>query len=323
MEAEGSPPTFLVLTLALAISLTVFVPLTGALVRLRANYNPKGLQLDPEGSAVPHTGPVIRSYFAMLLRVYRLEGWPGLYKGLMPTALSTLFISLIILLFLDTDQPRHGKYRAPETGILGTLFYSLAMLVVSLPTAVITYRSIVTPYKLPYLNPMPAVRVLLTPTERRRPWILYLTPGLMAAEVAHIFLVAVFLSPLRRLLLPSIMKPNVTLSDFSVVKLVIYMIVLCLSVLILTPLEVIATRLAVQRNHASPEYNSVAQEVDGDAENVPDYGNDEDVIGLRDEGDPYTGLVECAKRIIDEEGLMALYRAWWITLLGSVGSAFA
>jgi hypothetical protein len=58
---------------ALAISLAIFVPLTGVLVRLRANYNPKGLQLDSERDAVPHTGPVVRSYFKMMGRVYRIE----------------------------------------------------------------------------------------------------------------------------------------------------------------------------------------------------------------------------------------------------------
>ena len=44
---------------------------------------------------------------------------------------------------------------------------------------------------------------------------------------------------------------------------------------------------------------------------------------LRHEGDPYLGLVDSAKRIIDEEGVMALYRAWWITLLGGLASTFA
>jgi len=73
------------LLIALAISLIIFVPLSGVLVRLRANYNPKGLQLDAEGGAVPHTGPVIRSYFKMMGRVYRIEGWQGFYKGLIPT----------------------------------------------------------------------------------------------------------------------------------------------------------------------------------------------------------------------------------------------
>lgn len=65
-----------------AVSLLLAVPLAGVLVRFRANYTPKGLQLDGEGGLQPHTGPVINSYFAMFARVKRLEGWLGLYKGL-------------------------------------------------------------------------------------------------------------------------------------------------------------------------------------------------------------------------------------------------
>jgi hypothetical protein len=61
------------LLLSLALSLAIVVPLTGALVRFRANYNPKGLQLDAEGGAQPHTGPVVSTFFAMLKRVYRIE----------------------------------------------------------------------------------------------------------------------------------------------------------------------------------------------------------------------------------------------------------
>lgn len=66
-------PAPLILLFALIISLVIFVPLTGVLVRFRANYNPKGLQLDSEGGAVPYTGPVVHSYFGMMARVYRLE----------------------------------------------------------------------------------------------------------------------------------------------------------------------------------------------------------------------------------------------------------
>ncbi|KAI9449797.1 hypothetical protein BJY52DRAFT_224388 [Lactarius psammicola] len=47
---------------------------------------------------------------------------------------------------------------------------------------------------------------------------------------------------------------------------------------ILCPLEVISTRLAVQRNHESAEFNSVAQEEVGDTEDLPEYSPDEDVI---------------------------------------------
>ncbi|KAF8973223.1 hypothetical protein BDZ97DRAFT_666234 [Flammula alnicola] len=322
--SDVGPPPAIVLFFAMVISLACFVPLTGVLVRFRANYNPKGLQLDSEGGAAPHTGPVVNSYFQMLFRVYRIEGLAGLYKGLMPTAISTLIVSIVILVAVDAEQPRHGKYRAPETGVLGTLFYSLAMLVVSLPTSILTYRSITTPHRLSYFNLMASLRALLTPTERRRPWILYLTPGLMAAETSHICVIVLFLGPLRRLLLPKMSHPVISPSDISIWKLAIYLVLLCAAILVLTPLEVIATRLAIQRNHASAEYNSVSQEVDGDAEETVEYsGAEEDVIGLRNEGDPYLGLVDCAKRIIDEEGLMTLYRAWWITLLGGLGSSFA
>ena len=65
--------SFLLFTAFLAIFLLITVPLTGALVRLRANYNPKGLQLDPEDGVQPHTGPVITSFFVMLSRARRLE----------------------------------------------------------------------------------------------------------------------------------------------------------------------------------------------------------------------------------------------------------
>lgn len=58
---------------SLGVSLAIIVPLTGALVRFRANYNPKGLQLDAEGGVQPHTGPVVSTFFGMLRRVYRIE----------------------------------------------------------------------------------------------------------------------------------------------------------------------------------------------------------------------------------------------------------
>ena len=63
----------LLLIPSLGLTLAVLVPLTGGLVRFRANYNPKGLQLEPDGGVQPHTGPVVSTYFGMLKRVYKLE----------------------------------------------------------------------------------------------------------------------------------------------------------------------------------------------------------------------------------------------------------
>ena len=161
----------------------------------------------------------------------------------------------------------------------------------------------------------------------------------MAAEVAHLATIILFLGPIRRLILPGLSKP--VPSDVSFGRFAIYFVITCLGVALLTPLEVIATRLAIQRNHASQEYNSVSQEVEGDADETAEYsGAEEDVIGyavsicfiqmilmmylrLRQENDPYLGLIDCARRIVAEEGLTTLYRAWWVTLLGCVGSSFA
>lgn len=61
------------LFITLGLSLAIGVPLNGALVRLRANFNPKSIQLDAEGNFEPHTGPVVTSFFGMLRRVKRIE----------------------------------------------------------------------------------------------------------------------------------------------------------------------------------------------------------------------------------------------------------
>lgn len=157
----------------------------------------------------------------------------------------------------------------------------------------------------------------------------------MAAEVAHIAIVVLFLGPIRRALVPPFSQDT---SSFSGVKFTIYVVILSFNSLLLTPLEVAATRLAIQRNHAATEDNSVSQEEL--PAGVGEYPNaDEDVIGcvflhlyrcyfnvvssLRQEDDPYLGLGDCVKRIIDEEGWTTLYRAWWLTLIGGLMSAIA
>lgn len=70
---EFTISSLLLFFIFLSIFLLITVPLTGGLVRLRANYNPKGLQLDPEDGVQPHTGPVVTSFFVMLYRVRNLE----------------------------------------------------------------------------------------------------------------------------------------------------------------------------------------------------------------------------------------------------------
>ncbi len=72
-------------------------------------------------------------------------------------------------------------------------------------------------------------------------------------------------------------------TNYNLIKLGIYIIVVVLSTAILCPLEVITTKLAIQRNHAAAEYNSVEQEVEDDGMTPEEYveysGAEEDVIG--------------------------------------------
>ena len=126
------------------------------------------------------------------------------------------------------------------------------------------------------------MRILLTPTERRKPWVLYLTPGLLTAEILHISYLVLGLRTLRHSLLPSISGPDRPRPQgISTIRLIIYFTIVLLSTVVLCPLEVMTTRLAVQRNHASSEFNSVVQEEEGDTEEVAEYLNaEEDVIGF-------------------------------------------
>jgi hypothetical protein len=109
----------------------------------------------------------------------------------------------------------------------GTFIYSVFYALISLPAVVITYRSVITPYRLPAFHPALALRILLTPTERRRPWVIYLTPGLLASQISHVGYVVVILSLVRRLLLPEMPIPGSMPDDISIWRIVTYCVSIC------------------------------------------------------------------------------------------------
>ena len=196
--------------------------------------------------------------------------------AVVPTAIASMVLTGFAVAALDSKTlARHGRVDPPDAGILATLVYTMFGMLVALPAAIITYRSIVTPYRLPWFSPIYSLRILLTPTERRRPWVLYLTPGLLATQLFHIAYTVVILHGVRTLLLSK--------DGFSSAKFGIYLTVEILSTAVTCPLEVMTTKLAIQRNHSTAEYNSVEQEVEDDAIEAPEYaeysGEEEDVIG--------------------------------------------
>lgn len=106
---------------------------------------------------------------------------------------------------------------------------------------VITSMSMVTPYRLPAFKPTLAMRVLLTPTERRRPRIIYLTPGLLASQAIHMGYMGLALRVIRQLFLTDIPGPGSSPrlpENIAWWRIAVYGLITLASTAVLTPLEV-------------------------------------------------------------------------------------
>lgn len=90
----------------------------------------------------------------------------------------------------------------------------------------------ITPYCLPLCDVPLSLRVLLSPAERRRPAIIYRTPGLFAAQALQL---AVLLA--RGMLIPTIPRLGVLGAGWWV-RLGAYGGIMLASTIVLTPLEV-------------------------------------------------------------------------------------
>lgn len=88
-----------------------------------------------------------------------------------------------------------------------------------------------------------ALRALFTDYERKKPWALWLTPGLAPALIIHIFLQVPVFNSIRRLIS---IQP---LPTSNPVLLACSLGVCLFSTIFLAPLDVIVTRLVIQRNY--------------------------------------------------------------------------
>ncbi|KAF5367075.1 hypothetical protein D9758_003916 [Tetrapyrgos nigripes] len=189
----------------------------------------------------------------------------------------------------------------------------LYILLLGIPSATILYRAICTPYVLPIFSPGVSLSVLLSPTERRKPWKLYLTPGLLVLHIA-------LNTPIRAI------ETSGTLMWTNVAHgyLALYLLAVLLTSMALSPLPVMIIRLSLQRNHDYyDDGNPLSTEPKTEAEqaaafNLSEFSKDEEVVGLRDEDDPYTSLYDCFKRMLNEESWRVFYRAYWATVFGQI-----
>lgn len=178
----------------------------------------------------------------------------------------------------------------------------------------LSHSAIITPYKLPN-SAKGSLRILLTPLERSKPYMLYMTPGLLATTLTHVVCATLLARTMRIFFLGiSSVTDDETVRNIAWWRWILYLAWQCLSTLWFTPLEVIATRLSVQPNNSGDALSTEEEAPEG----ISFSGADEDVIGLRPSTEPYLGMVDCARKIIEEEGWASLYRGFLFTMLGSV-----
>ncbi|CAK5282972.1 unnamed protein product [Mycena citricolor] len=288
----------------------ITMPFLGALVRFRANYVPKStirLLTDGEEAAPSERSP---SYFGMLFRVYRLEGWAGFYKGLLPYLAESYLAILIVtpialsLTVRDITNPPAGKL--PLEVEMPLYIISSALMVVVLPFEIVLNRAITTTAKLPWsLAPRPALKTLLSASEYANPLKLYLTPGLVLAEVIRGALTPLIIFAQRHIERAAASRGLAPLGEAALlVGLGLVFVALQ------TPVSVMHARLTLQRRGAPA----------GESELAFEPGVGEAVVmgersGAQDGVAPYTSFVDCARKMRREEGLGVFARGWWIVAL--------
>ncbi|KAG6916347.1 hypothetical protein DXG01_007238 [Tephrocybe rancida] len=130
--------------------------------------------------------------------------------------------------------------------------------------------------RLPFFGLNQGLQTLLTPTERKRPWFLYLAPGLLVANSLHIIIYALLLTPIRHDLRQRPQPPVVI--DLTPVHQAYYFVLALTSGAVLAPLKVIVIRLAVQRSHRTSEDGPIIPQ--DHADERPQYIDaQEEVIG--------------------------------------------
>ncbi|KAK0223289.1 hypothetical protein IW262DRAFT_1295108 [Armillaria fumosa] len=192
------------------------------------------------------------------------------------------------------------------SALFGTLYYVFVL--------VLVYRSIAATRQLDLSKPKEYLHYLLSDHERENPWAIYQIPGLLPALVITVFINIKVIRPLHYLIFPVDHPEDMSVTE-TCLGLACILLVTALGTAVLTPLEVITTRLALQRNHG-PGHVPLEEDTAGSAKVSEPSPSDEIVIRLRDEDKPYPNLLDCATTIVQEEGWRVLYRGWFITFLG-------
>ncbi|KAK7025545.1 hypothetical protein VNI00_015898 [Paramarasmius palmivorus] len=258
---------FIPLSLLIA---AVIVPFNGALVRYRAHYNPFRIQLPVNEIDQSSNRSLVTGLFSTIKRVYQIEGWSGLYKWFLPTLLSVTFTWFSYPIVPAIIRSSRLPWNQDVTTIVLFGFITMA---VDIPLDILKNRAIVTPYKLPYFNFLTSLRILLSPTERAKPWKLYLLPGLFITYLAKL-LVPIAMILIRFLLLAVHEKNDFHSPLFIATAIGCFFFALACSV-VHAPLQVIYTRLSIQRFHGNED---ASQTEEAQKYGVERYSREDEVI---------------------------------------------
>lgn len=284
---------------------TLLFPLKGALIRWRANFTPK-VQLVPELPLVDDLQHVSqpRSLVGVLRRVNAEEGIDGLYKGILPTLGFMLFWeqmsipSIVVIGYLH-----FGVY--DQSTVLIIAIASLVKIIATVIEAIFVNRAVTTREDISSLSLRRALDALLSPTERKHPYRIFSIPGLLATCTLWVLYIVGTIGARHFLFVKQFpgnlgdwedMRPHIPLLVGAVI------FSFALNALVLTPLEVMMVRLSIQAKATQVVLLLDTPPVDASGP-----------VRLRTDEDGYTGLISCARLIIEEEGWSTLYRGWWWT----------
>ncbi|KAK7461968.1 hypothetical protein VKT23_008400 [Stygiomarasmius scandens] len=327
-----------------AVSTLVYSPFTSTMVRYRANYAPKNVQqvsapqTQTNDTYIAATGPEVKGYFAMISRINKIEGFSGFLKGFVPSVLSGFFILfysyLINVLLFSARFSKEDEGDLP-TSTWSFRIFSLVMEAFLLPVLIIINRAICTPFLLSFTeSPKIALKALLSPSERKKPWKLYLCTGILTVAIIKFgvarFLVWLDVSGIsawaderQKDAKEGHEEPTLRFGP-QLSTLHLYVASTLLDALLKIPLEVLFIRLSLQRYQEQPTRSEASESENTSPSQLGlrRYSAYAKVIGIRTDTNPYTSLYDCIVKMKQEEGWGVFFRGYWLSVLTSFSWVF-
>lgn len=207
----------------------------------------------------------------------------------------------------------------------------------------LTHSTIVHPQRANWLKPRHALSLVLTGAERQQPWRLYTLPGVLLTALLREFwaIVTLFINEevTLQMLGGAALESNKPIGLFRTLyratdsHLLGFSLVLVWEILGIVVQEVFATvfaRLAAQAVSKTPGGVAAAATAPR-----PQRKNTVPVVLLRPYrtpedhkkqgaasslGEPYTGAVDCVRKVVREEGAASVMRGAWVTIFNRVNS---